>query len=269
MAVISVLLFFRLIQGDTYPITGVFWLYVVGVFLSMSAGYLINDYYDIQTDSVNRPNSKKLSRKGNYVGFVALAGIVLCIASLLVFYYGEWIFGWVLMVSILLLWAYSYGIQRIAILGNLTIVLLTILLYLPFCMPAHILCNEPTALGFLILSALITFARELIKDAEDREGDSMSGYKTLPILVSAGIIKRLSEGIVLLALIVLFVMFSWWMHPGAIQLVSIPVYAILVNFVYTSWQTSNLQSNALFFKRQSRRLKWSMVFFMVYVFWQL
>jgi 4-hydroxybenzoate polyprenyltransferase len=267
IAILSVLLFIQLIQGQNFQFPIEIVGYLMGIFLCMSAGYLINDFYDGQTDNVNRPNRNKLPEKWLLVGSV-IFGILACIiAFILGVVFDLWVFSSVLFLSLPLLWLYSCYFQKIAIIGNLLVVILTLMMFLPFCVEGgEVLVNHNELTGFLLLISIITFTREVVKDAEDRIGDELSGYLTLPILMCNFWIKRITEIGILLSIIVLFVTFRWWMHSGIIQLVSIPLYSLLASFLWLSWTTKDTHSTSSFYGRQSKRLKWSMLFFLVYIF---
>jgi 4-hydroxybenzoate polyprenyltransferase len=268
IACLSVLMFAQLLQGVAFQFSYLLGMYMVGILMSMSGGYLINDFYDVQTDRVNRPHQNKLIKKWSFIGFLTFGILVAILAIFLALIFNQLAYGYVLLLSVFLVWIYSYYFQKIAIVGNLVVVLLTLLLYFPIWWEEGVaIIARDEIIGFLILTAIITFTREIIKDAEDKLGDELSGYRTLPILIPSKWIQRITEILVILALVSLFIAFRWWMHPGGIQLVSIPVYAILFGFIVSSWRTNKQNATPQFFGRQSQRLKWAMLFFLLYIMW--
>ncbi len=155
-----------------------FFLLVSSTVMIASAGYIINDYYDVKIDFVNKPDrvvvGKALSRRWVLVGhtFLNLLGIAIG-------FYLSPIIGIINFFSAFGLWLYSNQLKRLPFIGNFTIAALTALTLLLvgqyFSERAYLI------LCYAIFAGFITLIREIIKDMEDLKGDERYGLKTLPI----------------------------------------------------------------------------------------
>lgn len=145
-----------------------------------AAGYIINDYYDVKIDLINKPErvviGKSISRRYAILMHSGLSIFGLAIGTAL-----HWKIGAVNFFSTFLLWFYSNNLKRQPFIGNLAIGLLTgmsilivILLY-PFAAKTNIAI-------YATFAFFMTLVREIIKDIEDFKGDNTFGCKTLPIM---------------------------------------------------------------------------------------
>lgn len=201
-----------------------FALLVLSVVFIGAAGYIINDYFDVRIDKLNRPDTNVIDN-----GIKRRWAIVLhTVFNVLGVLIGVWLswqnhmltLGLMLFVGApTLLWFYSIDFKRRALIGNLVIALLSgmvPLLVALFEVPAlnrryaeglsmGLVNFNPIvemALVFAIFGFTLSLIREIIKDIEDYEGDMQYGCKTLPIV--AGIAR--AKGVII-ALIVVFVLF--------------------------------------------------------------
>lgn len=144
-----------------------------------AAGYIINDYYDVKIDAINRPGrlvvGRLVNRRHAMVAHLLLSGIGIVVAGVL-----SPLLGLVHVGSALLLWGYSVRFKRVALLGNISIGLLTAALVL---LPELQLRSAHSSPWIYALAALLlTVVRELMKDVEDMRGDAQHGCRTLPIV---------------------------------------------------------------------------------------
>jgi 4-hydroxybenzoate polyprenyltransferase len=144
-----------------------------------AAGYIINDYYDVKIDYINKPErvviGKSIPRR-----FAILFHVALSIAGIALGAYLSWQITALNMVSVFLLWLYSNSLKRLPFVGNLTVALLTgAAVY-----SVEILYRSGNALVsvFAVFAMFMTLIREIIKDIEDLKGDNSFGCKTLPIV---------------------------------------------------------------------------------------
>jgi 4-hydroxybenzoate polyprenyltransferase len=247
--------------GELLPLIA----YLLGVVFIMSGGYLINDYFDYKTDSINKPNKPHFANRNTYLILFSILNVVAILISL---YCAEFkgfsSVPFVFTLAIALLWMYSYLLQVLPLIGNLTIAFLVILLYIPLKDG-----YESTALtnAFMGLSFMITLARELIKDMEDKKGDKLAGYKTLPILVGDHISRILTSLFVAIAMNMLYS--SLWsnvsQHWALLSVFFIIQLSLFMSgvlmFVGFDYKISNKG-----FKRASLLLKISMFLFMLLIF---
>lgn len=161
-----------------------------------TSGYLINDIMDYDADKINLKNksqvdvwgSKNNAKKMYYFLIVISFVISVLLASRL----NKWQYLWISPVMIYLLWLYStkfknhyfLGNMGVAIFGSLIIILVWLseniaIAQIPDIHVYKILLN--TFLVYALFAFLTTWLRELVKDAEDKEGDAQSNIITFPV----------------------------------------------------------------------------------------
>ncbi len=152
---------------------------VSSTILIAAAGYIINDYYDIKIDTINKPGriviSKYLRRRAALAINFGLNLLALSLAWMLSI--GVFL---VTFISGFLLWWYSNQLKRLPLVGNAMIALLTALSVL--VMAVYYPQNQDLLVIFAIFAFFITLVRELVKDMEDVQGDAHFGCQTLPIV---------------------------------------------------------------------------------------
>ncbi|HEY0771134.1 MAG TPA: UbiA family prenyltransferase, partial [Sphingobacteriaceae bacterium] len=99
-------------------------LVVSSTVMIAAAGYIINDYYDVKIDYINKPErvviGKTITRR-----YAILFHIILSAAGILIGTIVSLKIGAVNVLSVFLLWLYSNSLKRIAFVGNFTVALLT------------------------------------------------------------------------------------------------------------------------------------------------
>jgi 4-hydroxybenzoate polyprenyltransferase len=163
--------------------------------LVASAGYIINDYYDIKIDMVNKPErvvlNKSISRRMALILHFLVNIMAICIAY----------FFLTLNVAIFvascgfLLWLYSNYLKRTAFFGNLSISFLAFATL--FMVGLFYEKNINFVLLFGFFAFITTLIREIIKDIEDIRGDLHFGCKTLPIVIGIAHTKKVLLGLLL------------------------------------------------------------------------
>lgn len=150
------------------------------VALITAAGNVINDYFDVEIDRVNRPDrpipAGRVTLPGAraYAVTLFLAGILVCLKTS-VLCIAIAVFNAVLLV------VYAARLKRTPLLGNIAVSYLAASMFLF----GGALAGIPGIFHVMPFAAMTFFAmlaRELVKDAEDVEGDRASGAVTLPIL---------------------------------------------------------------------------------------
>lgn len=158
-----------------------FWLFLIvaATVMIAAAGYIINDYYDIKIDLINKPDrvviGKTITRR--YAIFfhtvISVTGVGI---GLLI----NWKVGAVNFVSVFLLWLYSNNLKRLPLIGNLVVAVLTglSLFLLSFLYEQYL----PLVMTYSLFAFFMTLIREIVKDMEDMKGDTTFGCRTLPIV---------------------------------------------------------------------------------------
>lgn len=225
------------------------WLVIAAVFIA-GAGYIINDYFDLNIDQINKPQKnvfvRVIHRRWAIIWHfvLSLGGIA---ATVMAVGLSKWylILGNIL--CTILLWFYSTSFKRKLLIGNVVISLLTawtvLILFFAFTGPREALVggNPLTVKFFRVAFLYAAFAfiasmiREAIKDMEDIEGDARYGCKTLPIVAGIRTTKiyvAIWSVVFLAALIILqlyILQFQWWYDVvyGILFIVAPLVYLIL------------------------------------------
>ena len=178
------------------------------VALITAAGNVINDFFDVKIDAVNRPDrpipSGAVSREAAR-GFA----IILFLAGILVSFFTNPLCSGIAVINSLILIGYAGKHKRTPLLGNITVAYLSASIFL-----FGGALNGLDGLIRIIPIAAITFfamlSRELLKDAEDVEGDRAGGADTVPIRIG---IKKTTEFALIttvLAVLVSFIPYLWW-----------------------------------------------------------
>ena len=171
--------------------------------LIAAAGYIINDYFDIKIDSINRPEKvileNKVPLKLAIILHTVLNVAAMLLAAIVARRAGH--FSWLLLQlgCTVLLWFYSTHFKRQFMTGNIVVALLTaftIIVLMLYETGIHYYITKPyfiqTVKGLLpnpvwvlgvytYFAFVLTWMREIVKDMEDLKGDSEEGCVTMPI----------------------------------------------------------------------------------------
>ncbi|HEX8545917.1 MAG TPA: geranylgeranylglycerol-phosphate geranylgeranyltransferase [Cytophagaceae bacterium] len=163
-----------IISGDRY-----FLLISFSSICIAASGYIINDYYDVKIDIINKPGRVVIDRiiRRRPAIFIHLTFVVLgTVLGLLV----SWQIGLINCLAAFLLWLYSNSLKRLPLIGNTIVSFLTA--FSIYILAIHFGDRMNSILIFSIFSFFLSLIREIIKDMEDLRGDSSFGCKTLPII---------------------------------------------------------------------------------------
>lgn len=153
-------------------------LLVFSTCLIAGAGYIINDYYDVKIDAINKPQRliiDRVIRRREAILLHFLFSIFGVLMSLVVSYK----IGLVTLLATSLLWYYSNDMKRRPLSGNLAVAVLS---GLAVFIVAFLFKKNFLLVGvYAIFSMLLSVIREIVKDMEDIKGDHVFGCNTLPI----------------------------------------------------------------------------------------
>lgn len=183
-----------------------FALLVFSTMMIAAGGYIINDYFDTQTDLINKPKrvvvGVSIHRRQAMILHAIMNIMGVGIGIYLAFYIKLPTLSIVFLIATGLLWFYSTNYKRQFLVGNLAVSFLTglvplmvILFEIPLLNREYgeLMLRSSASFGYLIawvgafsfFAFITTFIREVIKDAEDFEGDRAYGMKTLPIVLGS------------------------------------------------------------------------------------
>jgi len=223
-----------LLEFAGYPLLFSEWRFILLVMSAAfytAAGYVINDYFDTQTDYLNRPDrviiGKGVARRQAMILHFALNIIAAALGIYISFYIGIPALAIICILIPGILWFYSTTYKRQLIIGNVIVAILTALVPLAVFlseMPLQIRQHGEIMLsnhvfvniifywiaGFAFFAFILTLIREIVKDIEDFEGDAAFGRNSLPVVIgipNTKLVLYLLSSITLVAIILLYIKF--------------------------------------------------------------
>lgn len=234
-------------------------LLVITTVLITAAGYIINDYFDMGVDRINKPEKMVLGKEISHRTGIILYQVINVIAVIIGFFLswkaGSWRLGLLFPMIIMLLWLYSVKYKRTVIWGNLAVafmsamVILFIWLFEFFMLkkdPVSFVAVSPF-LGmitayfsfFSLFAFLFTFVREVVKDAEDVEGDKEGGLQTLAVQYGLRTSQKVAMAVsALSAVIICIVIVLFFKNKMMIAAVYFLI-AVLVPLIYTMFKINS------------------------------
>ena len=167
--------------------------------LIAAAGYIINDYFDLNIDRINKPEKvvveKIIKRRWAIIWHWVLSGIGIGIGFYLSWKIRNIFIGPSNIICVFLLWFYSTTFKKKLLIGNILISLLTAwvigVLYLAEFRLHRFVDPEfhgalsrvyKFAVVYGSFAFIISLVREVIKDMEDMEGDARYDCRTMPLV---------------------------------------------------------------------------------------
>ena len=196
-----------------------------------AGGYVINDYFDIKTDLINR--GKVIVGTGVSRRKAMMWHSVFNIAGVAAGFYisaraGYFWLGILFVLVSGLLYFYSASYKRQFLIGNIIVAVLTAMV------PLLVIFYEWPALykyyslnatsvpkmtvlfywvgGFALFAFVTTLAREIIKDIEDFEGDMAYGRNTLPVITGIPASKIIAVSLVTITIAMLFLVWFFFVR---------------------------------------------------------
>ncbi|WNY27645.1 geranylgeranylglycerol-phosphate geranylgeranyltransferase [Methanolapillus ohkumae] len=216
------------------------------VFLASGAGNVLNDYYDIDIDKINRPDRPLPSGRVSLTEAVYLAILCFSIALLIAFFINPiaGVFGFL---NVFMLIWYAKSLKRTILIGNFSIAYLTGSTFLfgaAFFGWDGIIALLPLA----ILAFFATASREIVKDIEDMKGDARDGAITFPIKFGTKTASYLAAALGIVAMILSPL--PYWMDEfGVYYLYAlIPVELCFLYTVYVLLREKNYSKSSKLLK---------------------
>lgn len=265
-----------ILAHDLEPALGLFEmsLLVVSTVFIAAAGNLINDYFDLKIDRINKPDrivvGRFIKRRIAMAAHIALTSIGLILGLILAIKVGIWQLFFIHVFWVITLWYYSTELKYLFFWGNLAVAACIALVPLSvglFEIP-HLLSNYSEqlieysdeiryffrkftyhlfywVLAFSSFALLITLAREITKDIVDMKGDKAFHCKTLPIQLGIAKTKLVINGVYVI--ITLGIILAQQLYLP--DLYSTIYLGLLVLLLITSIVLTSKASNTADFKR--------------------
>ena len=210
-----------------------FFLLSLSTVMIAAAGYIINDYFDVKVDRVNRPDKiivgKFIKRRVAMGAHIVINTVAIFIGSYLAYTLGNWKLVFIQVLSAGALWYYSTLFKKQVIIGNVVVALLAA--FVPFVVGLYELILQHAAtddtvntllfrlekftpfeeveylliqllshimywvIGISVFAFISTMIREIIKDAEDYDGDKKYASNTLAVVYGKGKSKNIAQGL--------------------------------------------------------------------------
>lgn len=247
-----------------------FALLVLSILLIAAGGNIINDYFDVRADRINKPErvlvGRLVKRRVAMASHVAFNVVGILLGGYLAWKVGIWQLVIIHLFASGSLWFYSVIFKREFLIGNIIIALLAALIPLtvgvfeiPLVMEAYgqdVVAyfqtyypdEDPTSffkllfyfiLGFAGFAFLLTLIREIQKDLADVRGDSQVGCRTLPIVLG----MRRTKLIVLVLLgaaVVVVMMVAFYLLADKVSIFYAAI-AVGIPLAVSQWLTLRAQ----------------------------
>ena len=188
-----------------------------------AGGYVINDYFDVKIDRINRPDevvvTRTVSKPGAMRLSMTLSGIGIACGIAAAVMLRSLTIGILFMLIPGLLWFYSSSYKRLFMVGNLIIALLaaTTPMVVAMANVAILQLRYETILpfttlphdlyawlgGFALFAFLLTWIREIIKDMQDQMGDRELECHSMPVVWGETWTKVFVTGLIVLTLAII------------------------------------------------------------------
>lgn len=198
-----------------------FSLLVFATICIAAAGNIINDIYDIDTDTINKPDKvivgKTITEQSAYNWFIALNVLGVGIGFYLSNSIDKSGFAALFVIISALLYVYASYLKQTFLVGNIVVsalVAMSIIIVGIFdLLPVITDHNRDTQvlffkilLDYSLFAFMINMLREMIKDIIDVDGDYNAEMKTMPIVIGR---NRAAKVVFVLSLIPLFAIVSY------------------------------------------------------------
>ncbi|MBC7884558.1 MAG: UbiA family prenyltransferase [Saprospiraceae bacterium] len=250
-----------------------FLLLITDTILIAAGGYIINDIHDHRADMVNKPSLTfipsliSLKAAGIYYKFILLTGLIIAL------YIGQRIHQMHMVliypVGSALLYMYSVKYKNTVIWGNVIVSV-----FVAFVSGIVLIAERASIVSivdpktmnlvielfvvYMIFSFLVNMIREIVKDLEDAEGDTLSGGVTFGIRYGMQSAVKLSVILAILTILAIIGWLMWTNVPFELRsavFLLLFVAAPLVSIIQILTK-SNHKSD---FTKISTILKWTMV----------
>lgn len=203
-------------------------LIILATVLIAAGGYVINDYFDVKIDRINRPDevivTRSISKPAAMRLSMILSGIGIACGITVAVVLKSLTIGILFVLIPGLLWFYSSSYKRLFMIGNLIIALLAgvtpivvamtnvavLQLRYETILPYTTLVHDIYAWlgGFALFAFLLTWIREIIKDMQDQMGDRELECHSMPVVWGEKWTKVFVTGLIVITLAIIGHL--WW-----------------------------------------------------------
>ena len=194
---LSILVFLFVSQAQFNLSVDLVLLMLITVF-SLSAGNVVNDIYDYETDRINRPKRPLVSANFSIPEAWSLYFILLILIAAMSATFNQTEILLIIFNNCLL-YVYSYTLKGRPLIGNVVVAYLAASIFILFGI--HLNTIDITLL-FTVFTFFVHLIRELSKDLADIDGDRQANYQSFPIRNGVSPTKQLLYFLILLFAII-------------------------------------------------------------------
>lgn len=276
LAFMQLIFRFVFFKFQNIPLALADWQYgllVLSTILIAAGGYVINNVFDQNTDSINKPKNvivgKTISETNAYNLYIGLTVTGVAIG----FYLSNVIlkpgFASIFILIAATLYLYATSLKQMMVIGNIIVALIlsfsVVIIGIFDLFPTIHEGNQQQMgivfsilLDYALFTFFLNFMREIVKDIEDVDGDYNQGMNTLPIAIGKSRTAKIVFGLSFIP--ILFMLY--YINKYLIDLVFTTVYLLLfvvgplLYFTVKIWTAKSKKE----FHTLSMLLKWILLF---------
>ncbi len=214
---------------------------VLSTICVIASGYIINNFYDSETDKINKPVKSKIDAlvsQKNKLRFYFLLNFIGVIIAFLVSWRAALFFS----VYIFLIWFYSHKLKKYPLTGLFSAAVLAILpffaVFVYYKNFSEIIFTHAAFLFFILL------IRELIKGLESIKGDFAQNYQTITVKYGEYFTKILISFLSVLTLNPIYFLLKY-PEIGGMKYFFYTSIVVLLGFVIALWYSNTKRDYTL------------------------
>ena len=208
---------------------------VLATICVIASGYIINNFYDAETDSINKPIKSKIDNIVDQKTKLKIYFLLNFIGVLIAFLV-SWRAALFFAIYIFLIWLYSHKLKRYPLAGLLSAAVLAILpffaIFVYYKNFSEIIFTHAAFLFFILL------IRELVKDLVNLKGNFAQNYQTIAVKYGEHFTKILISVLVVLTLNPIYFLMQY-PEIGGMKYYFYGVFLVLLFFLGLLWLNKN------------------------------
>ena len=226
-------------------------LLILATVLIAAGGNVLNDYFDVKIDLINRPDKvivgNLIPRQATMIYYEILTGLGILCGLYLAFIASSFTLCFIFIIVPGLLWFYSASYKRQFLTGNLIVAFMAALSILVVGITqlaflekvyGNLIFETPIPSlfygwigGFALFAFLCTWIREIIKDIEDEIGDREMECRTLPIKWGIPKTKLFLYALIILTVAGLFIFNELFIHFDGSLTIRYIIFGLAIPFI--------------------------------------
>lgn len=206
----------------------------------IASGFIINSFYDLERDKVNRPDKVIFNRLVSQSTCLNMYFFFNTVGVVMSFYVSKRVMLFNFLFSIAL-WFFSHKLKKQAFLGELSAATLTLAPF--FVVAVYYRTFSFDIFLYLSFIGLIVLIREIFKDILSEKGDAIFGYETMPIKMGVSGTKKVMAFLMFLTIIPFATLF--YLHGATLVMgyfmVGEVLVAISAYFLYKAETTKDFE----------------------------